>query len=443
MVDLSERQTDAWHHLETPGVIEVFAGGGAGGGKSWLGCVWQIYRRTKHPGTRGFIGRENFTALRDSTMNTYFATLDRMGLKPGDAWSYNAQEHTLRFTNGSEQHFRHMSYMPSDPNYDRFGSTEYTDAFVDEAPEVQARACQVLLSRLRYKHTDTCTPALLYTGNPSDSWVKAAFVMDKDGNMIDLPPHRRRVLFTVADNPDKAIREGYARTLEHLDPYDRARLLHGDWTARPKTENPFAYAFDPQRHVGRAQRRPGDVVYFSIDFNVEPFTATASHIWQDAQGHHFHTFAEAALKDASIRSMAEWMRAICPLSQNIKITGDRGGMSRGISTQGPMRLFDMLQKELRVSPNNFLVPPNPTHIQSREDCNFVLTAHPDCIIDTTCTRLISDMRTVEVEQTGTSVKIKKADRSKASQQADALDCWRYAINTYLRRWVEQQRQQRR
>jgi hypothetical protein len=68
-----------------------------------------------------------------------------------------------------------------------------------------------------------------------------------------------------------------------------------------------------------------------------------------------------------------------------------------------------------------------------------LTTHPDCVIDTTCTRLISDMRTVEIEQTGTSVKIKKADRSKASQQADALDCWRYACNTYLRNWIQQNR----
>jgi phage terminase large subunit len=438
-IELSKKQGRAWHLLERPDVLEVFAGGGAGGGKSWLGCVWQIMRRRDYPGTRGFIGRENFTALRDSTMNTYFSTLDMMGLKPGEAWNYNAQEHTVRFTNGSEQHFRHMSYMPSDPNYDRFGSTEYTDAFVDEAPEVQARACQVLLSRLRYKHTDKCSPALLYTGNPSESWVKTQFVMDANNNFINLPKHRRRVLFTVADNPDKAIREGYARTLEHLDPYDRARLLDGDWTAQQKADKPFAYAFEERKHVGKAERRPNDAVYFSVDFNVEPFTATASHIWQDAKGHHFHTFAEAALKDASVRSMAEWMRAICPLSQNIKITGDRGGMSRGIGTQGPMRLFDMLQKELRVSPNNFLVPANPTHLQSREDCNFVLTTHPDCIIDTTCTRLISDMRTVEIEQTGTSIKIKKADRSKASQQADALDCYRYAVNTYLRNWITQNR----
>ena len=372
-------------------------------------------------------------------MRTYFDTLERMGLKAGDAWTYNAQSHNLVFKNGSEQHFRHMSYMPSDPDYNRFGSTEYTDAFVDEAPEVAARACQVLLSRLRYRHSDTCTPALLYSGNPGNSWIKEQFVMDANGNLIDLPKHRRRILGTVADNPDDAMREQYTRTLEFLDPYDRARLLHGDWSARPTAERPFAFAFDRSKHVGKAQRRPSDIVYFGIDFNVEPFTAIASHIWTDKEGEHFHTFAETAIKEASIQAMADWMANICPHTHLMRITGDRGGMSRGIGTQGPMRLFDMLRKELKVSPNSMVVPANPTHLQSREDCNYTLSAHPDVIIDTTCTRLISDMQTVEVDGEG---KIRKSDRSKAAQQADALDCWRYLTNTYLRTWIDRNRRKR-
>ena len=440
MISLSSKQTEAYWHLEDPKVLEVFAGGGAGGGKSWLGCVWQIWRRTAFKGTRGFIGRENFTALRDSTMNTYFGALEQWGLKAEEAWKYNAQEHTFRFKGdgdqwGSEQHFRHMSYMPSDPNYDRFGSTEYTDGFVDEAPEVQPRACQVLLSRMRYMHTDKCTPAILYTGNPSDSWIKAAFVMDAKGNMINLPAHRKRVLFTVSDNPDKAIREGYAKTLEHLDPYDRARLLYGDWTALSKAERPFAFSFEAQRHVGRAERRPNDLHYFSIDFNVEPFSAIGAHIWADKEGHHFHTFAEAKLKEASIKAMVEWIEQQCQYRHLIRITGDRGGMSRAIGTAGPIRLFEELRKALKISQAQLTVPPNPLHLKSREDCNYVLAVHPDTVIDATCHRLISDMNTVEVDGEGSII---KSNRKLKEQQADQLDCWRYLTNSYIRpQWIDQ------
>ena len=54
--------------------------------------------------------------------------------------------------------------------------------------------------------TSGLSPEMLLTGNPSNSWVKRAFVMDDDGAFIDPLPHRRRVLFTVADNPDAAVR---------------------------------------------------------------------------------------------------------------------------------------------------------------------------------------------------------------------------------------------
>jgi hypothetical protein len=143
MPSLSPKQTEAWWHLEDPEVLEVFAGGGAGGGKSLFGCLRQIYRRLKYPGTRGFIGRDSFTALRDSTMYTYFKLLAEMGYRSGEHYSYNAQDHTVKWGNGSEQHFRHMAYMPSDPDYNRFGSTEYTDAFVDATTlTVGAVRCQ-------------------------------------------------------------------------------------------------------------------------------------------------------------------------------------------------------------------------------------------------------------------------------------------------------------
>lgn len=370
-------------------------------------------------------------------MKTYFEVLAQMGYKSGDHYTYNAQEHTVFWSNGSEQHFRHMAYMPSDPDYNRFGSTEYTDGFVDEAPEVAERACQVLMSRMRYKHAEyNITPEVLYTGNPGESWVKTAFVMDKDGNFIDLPSHRGRVLFTIADNPNERLREQYTRTLEYLDPYDKARLLYGDWSAMPNVQRPFAFAFDRAKHIGAAQRRPNDYHYFSLDFNVEPFTAIVSHIWEDSEGHHFHTFNEVALKEASIKGMAAWIREQCQQDHLIRITGDRGGNSRAIGANGAVRLFDELRKELRISDRQFSVPPNPSHLKSREDTNYVLSAHQDVKIAPICTGLIADLQTVEVDRDG---KIVKADRSKQAQQADRLDNYRYTCNTYLRQWIDQHR----
>ena len=436
-VALSRKQSQVWHLLngaEYPS--RIFAGGAAGGGKSWLGCLWQIDRRMRYPRSTGFIGRETFRALQDSTLKTYFGVLEGMGLKSGRNYRYHAQSGDLVYDNGSIQHFRWMQYQPSDPDYNRFGSTEYTDAFVDEAPEVDRRAVDVLFSRIRHMHGKYgIHPKLLLTGNPGQHWIKGEYVMDDNGSFITLPKERARVLFTVDDNPDAEFARRYRRTLEQMDDYDRARLLHGDWEARKIADRPFAFAFT-DGHVRVAERRPEDAVYFGLDFNVEPFAGVASHIWEDGRGHHFHTFAEAKLGTSSITDMAAWMRQQCPYLHLMRITGDRGGYSRSIGRDGPVKLFNELRRELGLSEKQFAVPANPRHITSREDVNYVLSNHPDVVVDHRCKHLIADMRYVEVDANG---QILKSNRRNEAERSDYLDGWRYTINTYLRGWIDKQR----
>lgn len=45
---------------------------------------------------------------------------------------------------------KEMADIPSDPNFERFGSSEYTIAMVDEVSEISERAVEVLFSRLRW-----------------------------------------------------------------------------------------------------------------------------------------------------------------------------------------------------------------------------------------------------------------------------------------------------
>lgn len=220
-----------------------------------------------------------------------------------------------------------------------------------------------------------------------------------------------------------------------MDPKQVEQEIYGKFIDRV-AGNPFAFAFDPLRHIGKATRRPTDLHYFSIDFNVEPFCAISSHIWQDKEGHHAHTFGEVSLQQSSIEGMAAWIRSQCPALHLIRITGDRNGYNRAIGKNGPTVLYDDLRRALQISKAQFEVPGNPTHVQSREDTNYVYANHPDRIIDSTCTGLIADLRGVEVDGQG---KIIKGDRSKSNQRADLIDCDRYNTNTYLRKWIQQSR----
>lgn len=422
-IKLSAKQAEAWRLLDRPEIAEVFAGGGAGGGKSYLGCLRQIYRRTTYGNTRGFIGRESYTALRDSTMKTYFGILSQMGYQSEVHYRYNAQEHTIFFKNGSEQHFRHMAYAPSDPDFNRFGSTEYTDAFVDEAPEIDPRAAQVLLSRLRYNHgRHGITGEILYTGNPGESWIKYAFVMDKDGSFIDLPTHRARVLFTIKDNPDEQLRETYTRTLDLLDDYDRARLLYGDWSANPNIERPFAFAYDAKTHTVPCQFNPREPLFISLDFNLDPFAI----IFANVSGRRISVFGEESITGGTITEGCQ--RILARFGMNAlamaTVTGDYNGTNRSMVLPAHMNLYKEMQRQLRLNGRQFDLRPNPRHTNSRHDVNWLLR-NVTVQIDPSCANLHRDMRTVEVDSDGSII---KKDRSKDAQRADHMDAFRYLCN---------------
>ena len=414
---------------------QVFAGGGAGGGKSFTGSLWQITRRIAYPYTRGLIARRAYSDLRDSTMATFFEVAELLGQESGIDYDYNDSKHIVTWSNGSQTFFRWLATKAGDTNNNRIGGTEYTDAFIDEAPEVDERAASLIMSRLRYKTTALgIMPKILYTGNPQPGWVKRKFIADDDDKPVALDASMGRVLFGIDTHVDKKFAADYAATLAFLDDYDRARLLHGDWSAAPKSDRPFAWAFDRAKHVRAVERRPNDLVHISVDFNVDPFSAIASHIWEDQHGHHFHVFAEVALKNASVQAMAEWIREQAPGGEHLlRITGDRGGASRIIGVRGSFTLFGELQRMLNVPASQLSLPPNPTHLLSRNQTNTVLRVHPDARIDPSCKRLLSDMQGVSVDGLGGII---KSDRSRANQQADALDCYRYLCNTFMRRWIE-------
>ena len=78
---LSIKQTIALDYLEDDTTKEVGYGGGAGGGKSILGCYWQLKNRLKYPDTRGLIGRASLKTLKETTLQSFFFVANAQGLK--------------------------------------------------------------------------------------------------------------------------------------------------------------------------------------------------------------------------------------------------------------------------------------------------------------------------------------------------------------------------
>lgn len=237
-IALNEKQFEAYDILTdySNGITEVLYGGGARGGKSWLGCLWQIIRRLSLPESVGFIARREFSRLIDTTLQTFFEVLGSLGLSGYGYYKSSASKgessNSYYFPNGSMIYFRYIDHRSDDPNYDRFGSYSLTDMFIDEAQEIDEKAISVLRGRfslLRGKNADgtdwVTTPKSLFSCNPKRNWIYNDFVKPQKVGM--LAPHRAFIKALPTDNPH--LEQAYLDNLLRSDKVTVQRLYYGNF----------------------------------------------------------------------------------------------------------------------------------------------------------------------------------------------------------------------
>jgi hypothetical protein len=220
------KQDLAWKYLNDSITTELLFGGGAGGGKSYLGCVWILACCYRYPSSRWLIGRSVLKSLKESTLQTLLGVFNSAGMKKDLDFKYNEQSGVITFSNKSEIYLKDLFQNPSDPEFDTLGSTEFTGAFIDEANQVSYKAKEVVKSRLRYKLDEFgIIPKLLMTCNPARGWAYDKFY--KPYNENKLLPYQQFVPALVGDNSH--VSKHYVTLLEQLEDSSRERLLYGNW----------------------------------------------------------------------------------------------------------------------------------------------------------------------------------------------------------------------
>jgi phage terminase large subunit len=257
----TKRQSIAWKYLTDDKTNVVLFGGSAGGGKSWLGCLWITTLCLKYKGIRCLIGRTVLTQLKLTTLNTLFDLLGTMGMKSGQHYNFNGQSNVLTFHNGSEIVFKDLEDKPSDMNKDSLGSLEITAAFIDEAAQISQLTYSIIKSRIRYKLNEyNLIPKILMTSNPSNNWLKREFYTPYiqetlEDNKIFIPS-------LPMDNPH--LPETYIQMLNELPPVQRRRLLEGDWNFLDESDSLFD--FDSiTSSIYKNDLNPMDKKYMTVD----------------------------------------------------------------------------------------------------------------------------------------------------------------------------------
>jgi len=235
----SEKQLLAWQILNDKNTNELLYGGGAGGGKSYLGCVWIIISCLKYENSRWLIGRAVLKALKESTILTFLGICREWGLEREIDYKYDSINGIITFLKtGSEVYLKDLASQPSDPEFDDLGSREYCGAFVDEASEITTKCYNILKSRLRYKLEEfDIIPKLLICSNPTKNFLYYEFYKPNRDN--SLKSYKKFLPALVTDNP--FISKHYIENLKKLDRISKQRLLYGVWEYDEDESRLFEY----------------------------------------------------------------------------------------------------------------------------------------------------------------------------------------------------------
>lgn len=250
---LSRKQHEAYELLNDPEITELNFGGGAGGGKSWLICLWAVIECRKYPGITIGLGRKEITNLRKTTAQTLLTEVHpALGVTGSDFTYHPIVDPGVYYENGSSIVFIDLAPSPTDPEYDRFGSLSLTHVIIEEAGEVVSKARSVITSRKNRKLNDNygITGKAVLTCNPSQNFIREEFYepyLKLGGgesqvwqyandaaepvyvsvNGKRLRAKRAFVRSLPTDNPFLSL--NYIENLRSMPEAERRRLLYGDW----------------------------------------------------------------------------------------------------------------------------------------------------------------------------------------------------------------------
>ena len=343
----------------------ILGGGAAGGGKSYLGSCWLVSSCMRFPDIRAVVARKTLKSLKGSTWNTIKKVCKEWGLKEGVNYKINNLDGILTFWNDSVIIMQEMVDLPSDPNFERFGSSEYTIAFIDEVSEISERAIEVLFSRLRWRTAETFkTARMMMSTNPCINWVRSRFVQDDEGNPVLCKEGEAYVPFSVFDNPDIQFVQTYVAALNKItDRATRERLLYGNWDFVDSNLMAAYWNFDGEKHLIERLREkvydPMKPIISGWDFNVAPYMSEME-LQINYEKKEIYLLEEnlgkPENKENNTPKLSQKVRDKHLQNQHIGgiiITGDPAGLARSTQTEEGVNNYTIIVDNMK---NNVLRP---------------------------------------------------------------------------------------
>jgi len=195
------------------------------------------------------------------------------------------------------------------------------------------------------------------------------------------------------------------------------------------TDNPFAYAFDKEKHIAKDLENPiwkGDVnnyLYLSFDFNKNPITCGIfQHINNCIYVIKIYKLANSDIYKLCERIKIDYGNFV------MLVTGDASGKSGTAMVKDNLNYYRIIKQQLNLADTVFRIPgANPKIEENQVLVNSILSKYNVQIHPIQADALIYDLLNGAMLPDGT---LKKGDRNNPKEQLDALDLFRYYLNTY-------------
>jgi len=423
-LELTPRQSTAFYIAKDGQHRVVVFGGAIRGGKTYWLLLTLTYLCLEYPRSRWVVIRKSLPDLKRTTFPS-FASILADGVGDYIA-SWNRETNVVKFTNGSELIFMAESF-DDDKDLNRFKGLEVNGAGLDEVNELQEQTFYKVQERIGSWNKSEGRPPIicLATCNPAHNWVKT-IIYDrfKDGT---LPSKWAFIPSKITDNPH--IPAEYLESLKELPPIQYARFVEGDWDVMDDVVNPFLYEWKDEQHIDDSiVHNPNIPTYISVDFNINPLCALI--IQECPRG--ARVVDEIKIDKGSIDGFCDVVESLKIPSGLLRITGDAMGKGGSIQQRDNSSAYTQIKRRLKLSDNQFIIPANPRHENSRVDCNAALRRLDIKINSKRCKGFVYDCKQVQCDANGSII---KTNRRKLTERADYLDCFRYFVNANLKRYL--------
>ena len=263
-------RTNPFQHrvLLLPEEVDVFLGGGRGGGKSYSLALLALRHIEQHGAlARILIVRRTYKGLADLEL----LTRELFGMIYGQSARYNGAEHVWRFPNGA---YLELGQLESEADYSKYQGRSFTLLMVDEAGQF---ASPDLLDRLRSnlrgpREISIRMVVAANPGGPGHHWLAKRFVFRSGPwrSFLEQTSKRQWVYAPSTFAGNSFIdREQYRTQLESSCPNDPELLrawAEGDWAVARGAY--FASVLDENRNAIEPWSAipPGWETYLAHDF---------------------------------------------------------------------------------------------------------------------------------------------------------------------------------